>query len=129
MREGLSTLGHGQFLVVFSATVFGAMAIGLAASLAVYFNTYFWGLSSRQISLLALAGLPAIILPPFLAWPLSRRLGKKNAALLFYFSCVALAVTPMALRLLGLFPGNGSALLVGLLFTERAFSLTLASAA
>lgn len=125
VREGLSTLGHGQFLVVFTATVFGAMAIGLAGSLAVYFNTYFWGLSSGQISFLALAGLPAIVLPPFLAWPLSRYLGKKNAALLFYFFCVLLAVTPMSLRLLGLFPANGTKLLVGLLFTERAFSFTL----
>ncbi|MEI9994817.1 MAG: MFS transporter [Rhizomicrobium sp.] len=125
VREGLSTLGHGQFLVVFSATVFGAMAIGLAAALAVYFNTYFWGLSNYQISLLALAGLPAVILPPFLAWPLSRYLGKKNAALVFYFSCVVLGVTPMSLRLLDLFPANGTPLLVGLLFTERAFSLTL----
>jgi Na+/melibiose symporter-like transporter len=125
VREAVATLTHGQFLVVFGASVFGAMAIGLAAALAVYFNTYFWDLSSKQIALLAFAGLPAVILPPLLAWPASRALGKKNAALLFYFTCVVLGATPMTLRLLGLFPANGSPLLLGLLFGERAISTTL----
>jgi glycoside/pentoside/hexuronide:cation symporter, GPH family len=125
VREGLTTLAHGQFLIVFAASIFGAMAIGLAAALALYFNTYFWGLSNPQIALLGLAGAPAIIVPPFLAWPLSRYLGKRNAALVFYFACVTLGVTPMTLRLLDLFPANGTPLLVGLLFTERAFSYTL----
>ena len=125
VREGLSTLAHGQFLVVFCASMFGAMAIGLAASLGLYFNTYFWEFSSQQVAGLALAGLPAIVLPPLLAWPLSKALGKKNAALGFYFFCVVLGVVPMSLRLLGLFPGNGSSLLFGLIFAERAVSLTL----
>jgi Na+/melibiose symporter-like transporter len=124
-REGLSTLAHGQFLVVFCASMFGAMAIGLSAALTQYFNIYFWEFTAKQTSFLAFAGLPAIIVPPLLAWPLSRAFGKRNAALGFYFLCVLLGIVPMSLRLLGLFPANGTALLFGLVFAERAISLTL----
>jgi GPH family glycoside/pentoside/hexuronide:cation symporter len=125
VREGLATLAHGQFLIVFCASMFGAMAIGLAVSLGLYFNTYFWAFTTKQVAALALAGLPAIVVPPLLAWPLSQAFGKKNAALGFYFFCVVLGVVPMSLRLLGLFPGNGSSLLFALVFAERAVSLTL----
>ncbi len=125
VREGLATLAHNQFLIVFGASVFAATAIGLAAALSLYFSTYFWGLSNSQVALLGLAGLPAIIVPPFLVWPLSHHLGKKNAALVFYFLCITLGVAPMTLRLLGLFPANGTPLLVALLVGERALSFTL----
>ena len=124
VREGLSTLSHGQFLVVFCASMFGAMAIGLGASLQLYFNTYFWEFSSKQIAGLAFAGLPAVIVPALIAWPLSRAFGKKNVALAFYFFCVVLGVVPMSLRLLGLFPGNGSWLVFALVFGERCLTLT-----
>ena len=124
VREGLSTLGHGQFLVVFCASMFGATAIGLGASLQLYFNTYFWAFSAKQVAGLAFAGLPAVIVPALIAWPLSRAFGKKNVALACYFFCVMLGVVPMSLRLLGLFPGNGSGLVFALVFAERCLTLT-----
>ena len=125
LREGLATLSHGQFLVVFCASMFGAMAIGLATSLQLYFNTYFWGFTSNQVAGLAFAGVPAVIVPALIAWPLSRAFGKRNVALACYFFCVVLGVVPMGLRLLGLFPGNGTGLLFTLVFAERCVSLTL----
>ena len=123
--EMASTLAHRQFLVLLLAAVFGTMAIGLGAALALYFATYFWGFTTHQVAVIGFAGIPAVIVPPLLAWPLSKSLGKKPAALVFYFTCVTLAVTPISLRLLGLLPANGSGILFAILFTERAVSTTL----
>ena len=107
------------------AAIFGTLAIGLGAALLLYFNTYFWELTTKQIGLFGLAGLASAFLAPFMAGPVSKRLGKKNAALVFYFSCIALAITPISLRLLGLFPANGTTLLLVLLFSERTVSAVL----
>ena len=67
------------------------------------FQHLFLELTTKQIGLFGLAGLASAFLAPFMAGPVSKRLGKKNAALVFYFSCIALAITPISLRLLGLF--------------------------
>lgn len=119
LREMFVTLSNRQFLILVSAAIFGTVAIGVGGVLLIYFNTYFWGLSTQQISLFAFTGIGAVILAPIFAPILSNWLGKKNAALLFYFLCVTAMVTPVGLRLLGFFPANGTPLLVGLLFAER----------
>jgi GPH family glycoside/pentoside/hexuronide:cation symporter len=122
LREMRASLMHSQFLILVSAAIFGTVAIGVGAALLLYFNTYFWGLTTGQISLFAFTGLFSAFLSPLLVAPVSKALGKRNAALLFYFCCVFLAATPISLRLIGFFPANGTPLLVGLLFAERAIS-------
>jgi len=124
-REMATSLWHPQFIILVLAAIFGTLAIGLGAALLLYFNTYFWELTTKQIGLFGLAGLASAFLAPFMAGPVSKRLGKKNAALVFYFSCIALAITPISLRLLGLFPANGTTLLLVLLFSERTVSAVL----
>ena len=124
-REMATSLWHPQFIILVLAAIFGTLAIGLGAALLLYFNTYFWELTTKQIGLFGLAGLASAFLAPFMAGPVSKRLGKKNAALVFYFTCIALAITPISLRLLGLFPANGTTLLLILLFSERTVSAVL----
>ncbi len=124
-QEMATSLWHPQFIVLVLAAIFGTMAIGLGSALLLYFNTYFWELTTKQIGLFGLAGLASAFLAPFMAGPVSKRLGKKNAALMFYFTCIALAITPISLRLLGFFPANGTTLLLVLLFSERTVSAVL----
>ncbi|HWD26309.1 MAG TPA: MFS transporter [Rhizomicrobium sp.] len=124
IREMLATLMNRQFLILLTAAIFGTMAIGLGAALLIYVNTYFWAFTTKQLAIIAFAGVPAVIVPPFLAWPLSRMMGKKPAAIVFYGLCVTLAVLPISLRLLGFFPPNGTPLLFWLVFGERALSTT-----
>ncbi|MGD0142035.1 MAG: MFS transporter [Rhizomicrobium sp.] len=112
IREMTSTLSNRSFLVLFVAGIFFNAATGLVFALGVYFNTFFWGLTSFQIFILAIGILLAAALAFAVALPLSRRFGKKHAAMvLFAFSLVVGAI-PLSLRLLGAFPANGSHWLV-----------------
>ncbi|HXC55733.1 MAG TPA: MFS transporter [Rhizomicrobium sp.] len=124
-REMGTSLWHPQFLTLVGAAIFGTVAISIGAALVIYFNTYFWQLSTKQIGLFGFVGLLAAFLAPVLAGPLSRPLGKKNAALLFYFFCVVLTAAPISLRLIGFFPPNGSTALLVLLFLERSLSVLM----
>jgi GPH family glycoside/pentoside/hexuronide:cation symporter len=119
LREMWSSLSHTQFVILVVAAIFGTVSNGLNAQLHIYFNTYFWGLSTAQISVFPLTGLGSAFLAPFIAPFISHWLGKKNAALVFYFTCVTVMVSPYLLRFAGFFPANGTNLLVALLFVER----------
>jgi Na+/melibiose symporter-like transporter len=125
LREMLASFSNRHFLVLLGAAIFGTLAIGLGASLHLFFNTYYWGLTTKQISYFTATTLGAIVFAPFFATYLSRRMGKNNAALLFYFTCVTVMVSPYILRLIGFFPANGTALLVALLWIERFVMNTL----
>jgi GPH family glycoside/pentoside/hexuronide:cation symporter len=124
-REMGSSLWHRDFMTLVGAAIFGTVAISIGATLLVYFNTFFWQLSTKQIGLFSTVGLISAFVSPLLAGPLSKPLGKRNAALLFYFGCVVLTAAPVSLRLLGLFPANGTTLLLVLLFAERSLSALL----
>jgi glycoside/pentoside/hexuronide:cation symporter, GPH family len=124
-REMGASLWHRDFMTLVGAAIFGTVAISIGATLLVYFNTYFWQLSTKQIGLFGFVGLIAAFVSPLLAGPLSKPLGKRNAALLFYFACVILTAAPISLRLLGWFPPNGTTLLLVLLFLERSLSVLM----
>lgn len=113
MRESLS---NRSFLFLLAATITSALATGLGASLNNYFNTFFWGFTARQISLLTLGVfLSAIIALP--ATPsLSRRLGKRKTAIVFTILGMIVGLGPLFLRVLGLFPPNGSPMLMPIIF-------------
>ncbi|MBL6937053.1 MAG: MFS transporter [Alphaproteobacteria bacterium] len=118
-REMLATLSNGQFLVLLIAAVFGTMAIGLGAALGIYFNTYFWEFTTRQLAYMGAAAIPSAILAPVIANVLSRIIGKKPAAVTFYALFLVVAAIMITLRLLNLAPANGTPLLFGLVFAER----------
>jgi GPH family glycoside/pentoside/hexuronide:cation symporter len=128
LGEMFDSLKHPSFLVLVAAAVFGTIAIGLSTSLLIYFNTFFWGLSSKQIALFQLVGLFSAVLGPALAGPLSKRFEKQRAVTFFFLSFILITVTPISLRLLGFFPANGSLFLVPILFAERAVAGILAIA-
>ena len=110
--EMLSTLSNRSFLMTLGAGSFGAMSGGLHSALTLYFATYFWELSSAQISILVIAGVAGAIAASVLAPIAGRLMGKKAAGLTAYCVSIPGAVSPFLLRQAGLFPTNHSAWLL-----------------
>lgn len=124
-RELRETLGHRPFLTLFGATTFAAVAVGLQAALAVYVNTYFWELTSSQISVLVVSSFAAAAIALVATPRLGRRAGKKAAALGVSLAGVAIGPSPIFLRLADRFPENGSPALVPTLFAFNLVTTTL----
>jgi Na+/melibiose symporter-like transporter len=105
MRE---TLSSRSFLFLLASSICTSMAAGLATSLNVYFNTYYWGFSASQIGTLATGVFLSVIVSLPLAPFFSRRFGKRASAIVLTLLALVIGLAPIALRLLGLFPANGS---------------------
>lgn len=125
-REIFESLGNHSFLVLVSAALCGTIAIGTSGYLTNYFATYFWGLSAKQLSLFSLAALVAAVMGVFVAAPMSKIFGKRQLAIALFISFIFTSSIPIALRLIGFFPANGSPFLVPLLLADRLVSDTLA---
>jgi glycoside/pentoside/hexuronide:cation symporter, GPH family len=124
-REMASTVAHRSFLMLTASSLFTAMAVGLTAALGVYFNTYFWRFSAGQIAALTAAVFVSAAIALFAAAPLSRRFGKKPAAMVLIVLSVLVSTAPPLLRLLGLFPANGAPILLPLMFAQTVLASTL----
>jgi GPH family glycoside/pentoside/hexuronide:cation symporter len=124
-RELAETLSNRSFLALFCASIFGAMAGGLIAALAIYINTYFWELTSSQISVLVLGYFVSAILAVAIAPGMSRRIGKKRSAILTSLAAILIGPAPVALRLTGAFPPNGAPALLPLLFAFGTVTVAL----
>jgi len=124
-HELVETLSNPSFVALFLAGIAGAMAAGLTAALTVYLYTYFWELTSNEITVLVLAYFVSAVLA-FAATPVvSRRLGKKPAAIAVSLAALAIGPTPIALRLLGVFPPNRSPALLPTLLVFNTIGLAL----
>jgi Na+/melibiose symporter-like transporter len=110
------TLSNRSFLALFCAGIFAAMAGGLVGALGIYINTFFWELTATQISLITLGYFLSAILAVAMAPRVARRLGKKQAAIATSLAAILIGPAPVGLRLLGVFPPNGSPRLLPLLF-------------
>ncbi len=125
VRELRETLSNRSFLVLFLSAMFGAMAAGLSSSLNIYFNTYFWELTQDEIGILTfgpfLSAAAALAASPVL----SKKLGKRRAALTIYAAALLLAPAPIAGRLLGWMPANGSPALLPILFVYTVIEVGL----
>ncbi len=108
LGELRQTLANRSFLVLFAAAGFTAMASGITAALGIYFNTFFWELSSAQIGSLAMLNFVSAAIALAATPVVSRRFGKKPAAIAISLVAIAIGPLPVALRLLGWFPANGS---------------------
>lgn len=121
MRESLS---NRSFLFLLAATVTAAMAAGLGASLNNYFNTFFWGFTAKQISLLTLGVFLSAIMALAAAPALSRRFGKRTTSISFTILSVIVGLGPLFLRLAGLMPPNGSSSLLWIIFATSIINTT-----
>jgi Na+/melibiose symporter-like transporter len=129
-REMFETVSNRSFLVLLASSIFSSVAGGTLTSLNNYFNTFFWGLSAFQILLLNLL----VVIAPFVAFafatPFASRIGKKRAAMILWVASTLTYWLPMAARLVGLFPENGTPTVVPLLifFTTVGTALSITCA-
>jgi Na+/melibiose symporter-like transporter len=113
--ELVESISNRNFLVVFVSAIIAAMAGGLNASLVLYFNTFFWELTTSQIGTLNyvyfFSAAFALLLTPIL----TRDRDKQQVAIGVWLIGALLLPLPVILRLIGFFPGNGSSWLLPLL--------------
>lgn len=115
--EIFETLANRSFVMLFLAAIFFALAAGLSQALSYYFTTYFWELEARQLLYFIYGYVGSAILAFMFAPFMSRKLGKKTAAITISLLAFVLAPMPVFLRLIGFFPENDSPVLLPLLLT------------
>jgi GPH family glycoside/pentoside/hexuronide:cation symporter len=128
-REIGSILNNHNFLIAVAAGMLTATALALTGGLAVYFNTFMFHLPSSNIMLII--GTQVMSAPiAFLLGPAaSRRWGKRPAYIALFTSSMIFVHGPLTLRLLGVFPANGSPLLLPLLMLSTTVAGILATSA
>jgi glycoside/pentoside/hexuronide:cation symporter, GPH family len=125
LSEAKATLWNRAFLTTLGNCMCGAMALGLAAGLVIYINTYFWELSGMQIALLMLGNVLSAAGALAIAPRLSRRFEKKKALIATTLASMVVGPLPLLLRLAGQFPANHSPLLVPVLLVATIVTITL----
>jgi GPH family glycoside/pentoside/hexuronide:cation symporter len=125
MRQITVSLSNPSFVVLMAAALCGTLAIGISSTLSIYFSTYFWGLSSKDISLFQGAALFAAVVGVLAATPLSKRFGKRELGIALFVAFIFTSAVPISLRLIGFFPVNGSPWLLPLLLVDRLLADTM----
>jgi len=91
--------------------VIGGLASGIQMSLLGFMNFYFWGLTPQVIAVMTIIAAPAAVVGVVAAPILSRLLDKKMTMITVFVVSIFSGVIPVALRLVGLMPPNGSPLI------------------
>jgi GPH family glycoside/pentoside/hexuronide:cation symporter len=107
-RELSGTLTNRSFLALSISGVIGAVATGLRQGLDFYISAYFFELTPAQMSYLAAAALVAAFVGVGMAPAISKRFGKKPSMIGVFFASLFASTVPIAMRLLGLLPPNGT---------------------
>ena len=115
VRQVADVFRYPSMRVVVVSWVLYCGAMGIYAALWVYIYSYFWEFTSQQISLIVIPmALAGVLIPPLLSGLASGR-EKKRVAVLGLSAAMFVNVFPIAMRLLGIFPANGTALLFWIL--------------
>ena len=112
ISETRESFSNRSFRAIFIFGIFSATGSGFAGALSIYLYTYLWQLSAKATAPLVLSGILSAAIATYTAPALSTRLGKKRASMAFAISAGILVPLPVALRLVGLMPENGSAALL-----------------
>jgi len=124
-----STLQNRNYAMLLFGFLFFMISSSLFETFNVFVNTYFWELSAEQIRWIGLAGLPGVLVGASLAPRLMRRFDRKPVLTVAVIGLVTFAQLVIDLRLLGLMPENGSALLLpALIANSFCFAITLGMA-
>jgi Na+/melibiose symporter-like transporter len=106
-REIWQTLGRRPFISLTVSGMLVSLVGSLTLGLSLYIAIFFWGFSQGELSLLATIAAGAAITGLACAPPASRRIGKRNAAILGYVLGALGELVPYIARLVGLMPPNG----------------------
>jgi Na+/melibiose symporter-like transporter len=104
------------------------MAVGLGFSAGVYFQTFFWELSSAQIALFTFSSLLGAVLAFAITPRMSGWFSKRTGALILVPVSAVVAILPILLRLVGALPSNGAPVILPLLLITGILSVFLGTA-
>src|ERR1700733_988431 len=121
-REMVATLSNRAFLILMASGLFFYMAVGLVFALNFYVNTYFWMLTSSQLSVIALATFISVLCAFLISPAISKWIGKKIGSVVMFMIGLVISMTPLVLRFAGMFPANFSPELMPALFAFTAVS-------
>jgi Na+/melibiose symporter-like transporter len=102
---------NSSFRWLFAGVLIVFVMVGVNIALDIYINQYFWELLSSQFLLLSAAPLIGMIIGTPFVRPLHHHFDKRAGLVLGTAGWATLQIIPIALRLLGWFPENGSAVL------------------
>lgn len=125
MREVLETLKNRNFGIALLASAFVGISAGIQAGTSLYINTYFWEFTTTQIMMVMMVTIAAAPVAFVIAPRLGRRFGKRNACIGALFTAALFIATPITLRLLGVFPENGSPMLLPMIFVTMMIGATM----
>ena len=124
-RELSGTLTNRSFLALTVSGIVGAISTGLRQGLDFYISAYFFELTPAQMSYLAIATLIAAFAGVALAPAISKRWGKKLSMIFVFFASLFASVAPIAMRLIGFLPANGTGALVAIVILFQFIAATL----
>jgi glycoside/pentoside/hexuronide:cation symporter, GPH family len=119
------TLSNRSFFALFASALLQAVAAGVSTSLSIYFSRHFWELTTTQIGYMNLPYFFSAFVALMLAPKVSRWLGKKKGGMTVLGTAFAMAPMPYVLRVLGLFPENGTDTLFWTLVVFNTVEVTL----
>ena len=124
-KEIKETLSNRSFFALFVSALLQAVAAGVSTSLSIYFSRHFWELTTTQIGYMNLPYFFSAFVALMLAPKVSRWLGKKKGGMTVLGLAFAMAPMPYILRVLGLFPENGTDTLFWTLVVFNTVEVTL----
>ena len=111
LRELREVFQNQSFRILFGSALLFFSALGTHSTLGLHVNTFFWHFTSAQTQVVTMAVFVGLVLGAPLASPMIKRF-EKRTVLLIGLAGLGLADTvPAALRLLGLLPFQGAALM------------------
>ena len=119
LAEVVGTLRNPSLVALMASGLVSSVAAGIAAALHPYMTLYFWGLSPQVAGAMLLAYGPAVFIGAALARRVSVRFGKKQSMIVLSAASLIVSIVPIALRLVGLMPANGSPWLIPILLLDN----------
>jgi GPH family glycoside/pentoside/hexuronide:cation symporter len=104
------------FRILFTVQIMTMIAGGAGATFMLYIGSYFFELSTAEISLLTLTIVVGLIPASIIAPVLSKRIDKMPSLVTCLLVATAFSFSPIYLRLFDVMPENGSALIMPILF-------------
>jgi Na+/melibiose symporter-like transporter len=103
-----NALRNRSYRTLLIASLFSASALGVQEIFGTYVGTYFWEFRSEQIGILSALAVVPVVAGVLAAGPLSARFDKRRAGIGLALFAVLWGPLPIALRLAGWMPENGT---------------------
>lgn len=104
------------FRIIFSVQIMTMIAGGAGATFMLYIGSYFFELSTAEISLLTLTIVVGLVPATIIAPVLSKKIDKMPSLVACFLIATVFSFSPIILRLMNVLPENDSGLIMPILF-------------